>query len=153
MKPNKKWSLGLSGNSIRPNFWRFLVGNRMIYKLESIGLRDPTFSRTMYIPFLIGHTLSAKYFGSRCAKGCASPLLSFSLSFLVLGCLSQIQLVISRSLSLRLHQVSLFILRRLVVSDKPLHVWAILVLSTCWWYRGRWPWHSSWDSFRTHCKA
>ena len=76
-------------------------------ELESIGLRDPTFSCTMYIPFLTGHTLNAKYFGSRCAKSCASPLLSFSLSFLILGCLSQIHLVISRSLSLCLPQISL----------------------------------------------
>ena len=117
------------------------------------------------LPYRSLHFFHRHYFGSRCAKSCTSPLLSFLCVLLLWWVVFKFNWLSAVVGLFYLPRISHFILRRLVASDKPLHeFWATLVLSTCWRYRGRWDsprvrgglgasWHSSWDSIRTHCKA
>ena len=58
-----------------------------IISLESIGLRDPTFLCTMYIPFLTGHTLRAKYFWLKMRKKLRVALSGFVVGFCCFGVL------------------------------------------------------------------
>ena len=122
--------------------------------LETIGLRDPTFSCIMYIPFLTGHYASfiVITLAQDARKAARRPCSVFHCVLLFWGVNNWLSAVVCLFC---LPWISHFILPRLVVSDKPLHqFWAILVLSTCWRYRGRWgssrvrgslgaSWHSS----------